>query len=93
MHLIQSNQEANGVQKKIITRRHNHVNIKSFEIYKNDEVLIYFLENDANEIIKMIQKIEDIYPPNSIIRFYDYKCKPIQDYKTVQNEDTQIDRN
>ena len=79
--------------KYIKIKKHFHVKEKNHERYIYNNIYVIFHVNDANEIIKMIQKIEDIYPPNSIIRFYDYKCKPIQDYKTVQNEDTQIDRN
>ena len=40
----------------------------------------------------MTQKIRECYP-NSIISFYDFGCKPIQDNKTFQNEikDIQVD--
>ena len=91
------NQEANGVKKIKIKcikiGRQKHVNIKYYERYRKNEILIYFLENDTKEIIKIIQKIRDLYPPNSIIRFFDYKRKPIQDYQTytIQNEDIQVD--
>ena len=92
MPVNQSNQEANRVQKK--KRNYNktgrpkhHVKVKYFERHKNNEVHIYFLEKQEDS--NMIQKLRECYP-NSIISFYDFELKPIQDNKTFTNQNEPI---